>query len=122
MRAYLCGPMRGIEAFNFPAFEEATKFLREDLGFTVFSPAEDDKKNGFDPTQMTGWEDLSDVDFDLKAALARDLQFICLEADILICLEGWRHSLGATLETDLARLLDIPVVELQMLREEAENV
>src|SRR5436853_6975099 len=45
---YLAGPMRNYKLFNFPAFDAYTEKLRED-GFIVFSPAELDRQNGFDP-------------------------------------------------------------------------
>lgn len=38
-RLYLCGPMTGLPAFNYPAFNAAAVALRQ-VGFLVFSPTE----------------------------------------------------------------------------------
>ena len=71
--AYLAGPMRGIDQFNVPAFDEAAANMRS-AGITVFSPAEHDREGGFDET-------LNDLgDFDLKAAFAWDCARV-IEAD-----------------------------------------
>lgn len=108
MRVYLAGPMRGIEAFNFPTFAEATAALRR-KGHTVFSPAERDLAAGFDPTGMTGNEDLSEHGFDLREALGVDLAYICGYADVVAVLPGWAQSSGATVEVAAAWALGIPV-------------
>lgn len=48
MRTYICGPMSGIEALNFPAFHAEARRLRA-LGHTVVNPAE------INPDPAMGW-------------------------------------------------------------------
>lgn len=109
MHIYVAGPMRGKPDFNFPAFETATKWLRE-LGHEVFNPAERDLTAGFKSIGMTGHEDLSDQGFDLRAALNADLEYITLTADALCVLDGWENSSGARAEVATAHALGLPVV------------
>jgi nucleoside 2-deoxyribosyltransferase len=101
MKIYLAGPMRGIPNFNFPQFDHAAALLRK-YGHEVFSPADHDRKTcGMGIEQNpTGDEALAArVDgFDIRKALAADLTFICLEADVIAMLPGWQKSKGATAE------------------------
>lgn len=110
MRVYVAGPMRNVPEFNFPAFAEETARLRK-LGWEVFNPAERDLTVGFDPSGMTGSEDLAAHGFDLREALGADLEWITTHADALVVLPGWRQSRGATAEVATARALGIPVWE-----------
>lgn len=98
--AYLAGPMRGIAAFNFPAFRRAAKILR-DAGIRILSPHEMDEDNGYDWTGFTGHEDLADYDFDLTERLTEDIHAIG-EADAVILLDGWQNSSGARAEASFA--------------------
>lgn len=107
-RYYLCGPMRGVPAFNFPRFNRATDLLRQ-LGHEVFNPAERDLAIGFDPTDMDGFEDLAAHGFSLRDALGSDTAWICREADAVVVLDGWEGSSGARAEVALARALGLPV-------------
>lgn len=113
MKVYIAGRMRGIPGFNFKAFDEHAEVLRG-MGHETFSPAERDRKNGFDPTQYCGWENLSGLGFDLRDALCDDLKFICLEADAIVVLDGWETSKGARAEVATARALGLPVLRLEM--------
>lgn len=106
MKVYLAGPMRGYPEFNFPAFHDATKALREQ-GYTVFSPAENDINAGFDPEG-----DLDQEGYSLAEALEDDLVYIIREAEAVVCLEGWRESRGAIAEVHTAFCLDVPVWEI----------
>lgn len=107
---YLAGPMRGIESFNFPAFHAAAAILREQ-GWNVFNPAEMDEADGFDFTGATGDENLSDLGFDLRIALGKDLAFITGQADAVAVLPGWQKSKGAQAEVATARALGLPVFD-----------
>lgn len=109
LHVYLAGPMTGIAEFNFPAFDAAAAKLR-DLGYVVFNPADNDRdKHGFDPTGMTGHEDLTGI-LDRRKVLADDLAWICAEADVVCVLPQWHWSSGARAEAAAARALDIPVI------------
>lgn len=107
-KVYLAGPMRGIPEFNFPAFTRAAAALRAQ-GVEVFDPAANDLNAGFDPTGMTGREDLSDAGFSLRQALAVDLAWIAECAEQVVVLPGWEQSRGAQAETATARALGVPI-------------
>lgn len=104
---YVAGPMRGVAAFNFPAFDEAEQQLTR-LGHEVFSPAARDRATGFDPSDMDGTEDLAALGFSLREALAADTEWITKHADAVIVLPGWEQSSGARSEVALAAALGIP--------------
>jgi hypothetical protein len=100
--------MRGRAEFNFPAFDAAAARLRA-MGWHVFSPAERDRAAGFCEVGCTGLEPLESLDFDHRAAMADDLRFICLEADAVYMLDGWRWSSGASAERAVAVSLGLSV-------------
>lgn len=95
MRIYLAGPMRGIEAFNFPAFHAAAAKLRSE-GHHVFNPA--------DTGEPVGWT--------IRDYLFVDLAWICNHAEAVYLLPGWQNSTGATAERATAKAIGIPVIEL----------
>ena len=97
--AYLAGPMRGYEEFNFPAFHAAADELRLD-GWKVFSPAERDLADGFDPK--------NDAAKDMAYYMAIDLPEVC-QSDTVFVLPGWKHSQGARLEVYVGRECNIPI-------------
>jgi nucleoside 2-deoxyribosyltransferase len=112
MKLYLAGPMRGLPAFNFPAFNEAAALLRA-AGHEVFSPADRDSHVGFDPTGMAGTDaELDRAHFSVREALGADLGWICAEADAIALLDGWERSLGTAAEVATARALGLPVYTL----------
>lgn len=106
MKIYLAGPMTGLPNYNFPAFDAAAAQLRA-LGHEVFSPAENDRDNGYDPTGSNG-HDAAEHGFDLRAALKDDLSWICDHAQAVALLPGWVRSKGANAEVALAVALGIP--------------
>lgn len=115
-KVYVAGPMRGIPEFNFPAFHEAAAVLRQ-IGCVVFNPAEkDNKRHGVDisKSNAAGCETMAAQQhgFNLREALALDLEFICREADAVALLPGWQNSKGATAERAAAVALGLLVVEL----------
>lgn len=111
-KVYLAGPMRGIAHFNYPAFNRAAANLRE-LGYAVFNPAEaDTERTGEDASQTDTGKQGELGDFDLRTALAEDMQWICVEADAIAMLPGWEHSKGATAEWWTARALGLEVITL----------
>lgn len=116
MKIYLAGPMRGIPEFNFPAVHSAAAVLRGQ-GHEVFSPAEkDNERHGTDISKgnIAGDEGLAAKvhGFNLREALAIDLEYICLHADGIALLPGWRNSKGATAEHAASVALGHTVIEL----------
>ena len=95
-RVYLAGPMRGKISYNFPAFEKAAAFLRAN-GHSVFSPAERDLEDGFDPT--------TDVAHSISHYMAIDLPEVC-KCDVIALLPGWEDSEGCRIELSVARKLN----------------
>lgn len=106
-KVYLAGPMRGLPEFNFSSFDKAAARLRA-LGYEVFSPAENDRANGFDPTGMTGNEPVT-----VGPKLADDLDYVCRTADAIVVLDGWDTSPGVNAEIAAARALGKPVYTLE---------
>jgi len=96
---YLAGPMSGYPAYNFEEFHRVTKILRE-YGYTVFSPAEKDLADGFDPYNDPQHSFLHYMKIDLPEVM---------NSDAVVLLEGWNESKGAKLEVSVATQCDIPV-------------
>lgn len=106
--AYLAGPMRGYEAYNFPAFRKEAAWLRAN-GWKIFSPAERDEA---DPTidhtvNVAGWNGSRGLDY----FMAFDLKAVC-EMDAVILMKGWEESQGARLEAMVAVEVSHPVFEI----------
>lgn len=99
-RLYVAGPMRGYDQYNFPAFHEAARQLRE-AGYEVVSPAEMDIELGFDPND--GGEFTEEM---YHAAMRRDIETV-LSVDGVALLHGWRTSKGANVEHDVARAVGL---------------
>lgn len=117
MKIYLAGPMRGIPEFNFPAFKSAAQFLREKVGYEVFSPAEKDNEvHGVDISKgnATGDEEIATKEhgFDLRRALGDDTAWICAHADGIAMLPDWTKSRGAQAEVALGKALSLKLFPL----------
>lgn len=121
MKVYLAGPMRGYPEFNFPAFRRAAVYLRS-LGHEVFSPAEQHKAD-FEKGNAAGDETLAAKEhgFDRRAAMAKDMAYICEHADAIAVLPGWLESRGARAEHAAAEALDLAVIEIPKLSGEEER-
>lgn len=79
-----------------------------------YEPAPDnDRALGFDGVGWSGHETLAQRNFDLRTALADDLDFIARTADALCVLPGWEQSRGASAEVAVAHALDLPVAPLE---------
>jgi Domain of unknown function (DUF4406)/dATP/dGTP diphosphohydrolase, N-terminal len=106
--AYLAGPMRGYDEYNFPAFHKQAAWLRSN-GWTVFSPAERDMADeSIDGSKdAAGWADHLGLDYFMQF----DLAAVCTH-DAVICLPGWEQSQGARLETMVAVEVGHPVFEI----------
>ena len=97
IRVYLSGPMSGLPALNFPAFNAEAARLRA-LGFDVVNPAELDIPSG------SSWA-------------------VCMRADIaalvtcngLALLPGHEGSRGVALERHIAEALGMPVTRCEYI-------
>lgn len=98
---YIAGPMTGYPRYNYPAFDEAERHLRE-LGWGVYNPAALSREAGFDETKDTPTKEF------MENAIRTDVECV-LEADALCVLPGWKESRGANAEAALALWRDIPV-------------
>lgn len=95
--AYIAGPMTGLPDYNYPAFHEAARLLREaHPDWTVINPAEN-----FGGDQSLPW------DHYLRHAIQQ-----VASADMICLLPGWSKSKGALLEYGVAHGLDLPVAYL----------
>ena len=85
---YIAGPMTGIEDWNYPAFHEAERWLREHFpGDEIINPA-----TGFDGDTTLPREHY------MRAALVN-----VAKCDRVYLLDGWRQSRGACMEVIAAR-------------------
>ncbi len=109
-RAYLIGPMSGIPGFNYPEFIAMAEYFREQ-GFDAQSPTDlDDPEtlaaalaspDGRIDEPVNG----HDYEYFIAKSLARILTW---KPDILIALDGWEQSSGATKESLVGKALGIP--------------
>ena len=93
MKIYLSGPMTGLPKFNYPEFDRVAAILRAQ-GCFVYNPAET-------------------VDFEPRKHFTEYTSFICLEADKLVMLPGWKNSKGARIEHDLAEYIGVDIEEFK---------
>jgi hypothetical protein len=111
-QVYLAGPMRGIRDFNFPAFHAAAAALRA-AGYVVFNPAEYDELVYGEGFAKSATGDLADIpQFNLRKALAVDLEFIALHAEVIALLPGWEKSMGVAAELAAAKAVGCEIMEL----------
>lgn len=100
---YIAGPMTGYPLHNFPAFDKAQEQI-ERLGFRCVNPAQLDR--GIPIPEHEPW----DRTF-AKQCIRRDLIAILDQCQAMYLLRGWSDSLGALVETSLARYCHMPMVE-----------
>ena len=108
--------MRGIEDFNFPAFDAAAARLRAH-GHVVFSPAERDRAKLGDIFHSANGNEKEIKEFSLREALGADTAWIAEHADAVVLLPGWERSLGAQAEAALARSLGLPAEPIEAFLE-----
>ena len=114
MRIYLAGPMRGIKAYNHPAFDRAAAMLRAE-GHEVFSPAEHDRESmpEFDWPNLTGDPETDGIPPKaLREVILADLVWICQNADAMALLPGWQKSRGVSVEKPLADFIGLYIREI----------
>lgn len=94
---YLAGPMRGYKDHNYPEFARVTQILRN-RGYKVFSPAEAnplvDKKS-------------------YKDCMLVDINAVINKCESIVCLPGWRKSLGANTEVLVGHACGKEVCEIE---------
>lgn len=100
VRVYVAGPMRGIENYNYPAFDAAAAYLRA-LGHDVVNPADLDRAQGFDGTVEVSAAERRDL-------LRRDVWELAA-CDAIALLPGWDASPGARFERLVAEQTGIEV-------------
>ena len=97
--AYIAGPMAGIPDFNFPAFHEMAKRLRE-AGWEAKNPADN----------FGGRTDLSREIY-IRADVA-----VLAACDAIVMLPGWQNSRGAKLEYFLAQEMGLEILDRNTLQ------
>jgi nucleoside 2-deoxyribosyltransferase len=109
---YLSGPITGYENNNRYAFDKAKTHL-EVLGYEVISPFDLDiaePKKGLSDGEI--WKHYMTTCVDV---------LLTTEIDMVVVLEDWEKSKGATVEVGLAKGSDIPVIPIgnfSMMNEE----
>ena len=115
MLAYLSGPIEFAEDYGKLWRRKLAPFLREDLGHSVYDPAEDEKK-GLTDEEASSFRELKTRDLDrfrkiIRKIIAFDLDMIENRADYLICYWGSSASQsgGTSAELTAAHRKGIPV-------------
>jgi len=103
---YIAGPMTGYKDFNFAAFDKARNKLNDE-GWTVISPADIDRENGFDALKGDSPE-LVTKEF-MRKAMRADLDAL-QKVDAIYMLTGWEDSKGASAEYHVAKWRGIEVL------------
>lgn len=121
-KCYLAGPMRSKPEFNYPAFMDGARRLRE-KGWTVFNPAEMDIKEdapGDDFLSMSIEEQEAHAGKPENARRYawRDVRVIIGElkhenGDAIVVLPDWEESTGAIAETAVAKWVGLPRLTLE---------
>jgi hypothetical protein len=114
MRLYLGNKMVGIRQFNFPWFDAVAAELRAlSMVTEVFNPAERDREVGFYPAEdcLGTVEDMAELHFSRRAALATDYAWICDHSDGMVAGQDWMKSTGTISEIAIHQALGLPVWE-----------
>jgi len=92
---YIAGPMTGIKDFNYPAFHDAEKQLRERHG---------DQIKIINPAKNFGGE----TGLPWATYIRESIKQVAL-ADAICYLRGWPASKGARLEVEIAKALNLQI-------------
>lgn len=109
-RVYIAGPMRGIESYNFPAFDNAAERLYNE-GWDPINPADIDRDRGFDPDDLPAdwdWNQLPET-LDLCEVAVRDIEALAT-CDAIYLLPGWENSKGSLAEVHFAKWIGLAIV------------
>lgn len=107
---YVCGPMAGLQRFNYPLFDMVTANLREDKARTVVSPTELDSQQMQDAARASLTGNMADLDGCGETwgdVLARDVKLIEKQIGHFALLPNWERSRGARLEVFVGLLVGI---------------
>lgn len=85
LKVYISGPMTGYPDWNFPAFHQKAKELKE-MGLDPVNPAENFGGQTDLPRELYMKTDIGQL----------------VECDRIVFLEGWQTSRGAVLEANVA--------------------
>ena len=120
---YIAGPMRGIEDFNFPAFDRQARVLKKQ-GWIVINPAEMDRQDGLPcngPMEYDPSVNYEDREF-MRDALKRDLVAICDRCTAMYMMSDFEHSRGAKTEWHLAKALGLEIYYEAPLPKKENNI
>ena len=112
IKIYIAGPMRGCTNFNRAAFTRAERELEKAYpDAIVYNPSRVDYlRLGYWLESETG--DLKDVpEFDLREAMAMNMDWITTHATHIYLLSDWGNSNGAVAEYYLASALGLTVLD-----------
>lgn len=98
---YIAGPMTNYEKYNYPLFERATEYVRDETGAYVCSPHEIDHGD-HGVLGSIPWEEY----------IRTDLENL-LSCSAIVLLPYWEDSRGARLEQQIARELNFYMFEYQ---------
>jgi len=101
---YCAGKMTGLPGLGFDKFDAARDKLQRE-GWLVYSPADNDRKNGFDPDADTVETSPSQYSEMFRWDIAR-----LLEADAIYMLSNWRDSEGAITEHRIAKAIGLDIM------------
>jgi hypothetical protein len=100
---YCAGPMRHIDKFNFPAFDEARDYVNSLEKYHVISPADVDREEKLE------LDDVNDVpEAVFETCMRRDLEIVA-NAHAIFLLKGWEKSRGANNELFVANACGVEV-------------
>lgn len=110
---YLAGPMTGHPNYNYPAFHQAARDLRE-LGYFVVSPAEDTWNRPIPPPEP---EHAAPHGHYVRAGLRK-----LLHADAVALLPGWGTSKGTSVELTVARAIGMDIHTVEHWEDHADQI
>jgi len=113
-KAYISGPMSGIEEHNFPAFFEAENFLAHGV-HEVWSPKTHELVGRIEFPELVNpaaMDEPGNVGSHLHAwYLRRDIKEL-LECATIVLIDGWENSKGALVELQVAAATGMLILEL----------
>ena len=111
-RVYVAGPMRGVKDFNFPAFDQAARFFRQN-GWDVTNPADLDRAA---PNGVARSDEEASSEERVTEYMQRDLadnllKYRASNGDAIALLPGWEKSRGAVAEFAVARWAGLRILD-----------